>query len=362
MKVFVASAAELLTDAEGHGEGLIAWSLLAGLAARGHELVVCAREARIVEEPPFEVVELGRASSFESVEPLAYARRASRELARRGPESFDVVHWLYPPLEPGGMLPRTFGRPLVVGPVAARWPRRFARRRTRPGDLLQTLLEPFAGAVRKRRLEHAAVVLLQTPDVPAPRGPRPVLFPPGVTLPAPAPLPDLPRIAFVGGLDPRKGIRELLVAFAAVRRELPGAELVLAGDGPERAAAESAPGVTVLGAVPHERVQDILAGAALFCLPSWFEAYSLATAEAMAAGRAVVGTDVPGLRFLVDPRGGRLVPPADADALAAALLELLRDRDALERLGAFNRARVESELTIERALDRLEAIYVEVAA
>src|SRR5204862_7357867 len=71
LRVLVPSASALLTDHRPHGEGLIAWDVFSGLAARGHELVVCAREAALRSSPPFEVVETGRASRWESVEPLA---------------------------------------------------------------------------------------------------------------------------------------------------------------------------------------------------------------------------------------------------------------------------------------------------
>lgn len=365
MNVFVPSAAAVLTDSAGHGEGLIAWHVLDGLARRGHRLVVCAPRVELSAEPPFETIELGRGSRFESLAPFAYARAARRELDRaRTRGRIDVVHWLYPAEDERLLFVPPRGLPFVVGPVFRAWPGDRTRP-LRPGDAVRAALSPLARARRRASLRRA-IVLAATPD--ARRGGR--LLPPGVDADRFAPEP--PRgetVLFVGRLDRRKGVPELLGAFAEVAAARPQARLVLAGDGPEREAVERraaepalAGRVAVLGAVPQARVPDLLRESALLCLPSHGEPYGMAILEAMAAARAVVATDAGGPRFLVGADGGRLVPVGDERALARSLAELLADPERLAETGRRNRERVERELSLERMLDRLEEVYAEVTA
>ena len=221
-------------------------------------------------------------------------------------------------------------------------------------------------------LRGAAAVLLATPDAArAGAAGNEHLLPPGVDLARFGPSsPERARIVFAGKLERAKGVRELVRAFAHVRDQLPEAELVLAGDGPERGWIEEEGArlglngsMRLLGPVPHEAVPELLAGATVVCLPSYGEPYGMALVEAMAAGRPVVATAAGGPRFLLDPeQGGRLVPVGDSAALAAALAEVLSDPARAAAMGSFNRAKVEREFSLERALDSLEAIYAEVVA
>lgn len=372
MRIFVPSSAALLTDRAGHGEGLIAWAILSGLAARGHELVVCAREADLAADPPFELIVAGRASRFESVEPFAYARWVRKMLAGLGgTRRFDVAHWIFPQSR-NELILGPLGLPLLVGPHSLEWP--SASRPLAAGDLVRVALAPIFQARRRRMLGGAKAVLVSTPAAVAilPRRvrseARTVPFGVDAELFTATEAPPVSRVTFVGALRVEKGIRELVNAFALVQARLPTAELVIVGDGPERLWVEETArrcglgdALRVVGAVAHERVPALLAESAVICLPSHGEPYGMAVLEAMAAGRAVVAVDAGGPRFLVDPvRGGRLVPPGDAAALGAALIELLCDPDGLRMMGAFNRERVDEALSLNAMLDALEALYAEV--
>lgn len=364
MRIFVPSAARVLTDGSGNGEGLIAWNVLRGLARRGHELVVCAPRVELASEPPFEVRELGAGSGLESVAPLAYARAARLEGAAA---RADVWHWLFPQLPEHVALPAG-AAPLVVGPWFETWPN--GSRPRRPGDAVRAALGPYL-SVRNRRALARGRLLVTTPAA-AERFDRVAtrLVPIGVDADAFAPTPppaDGP-VLFVGRLVEAKGVRELLEAFALVRRELPAVRLRLAGEGPERewverrkGEADLAGAVELLGAVAPAAMAGLLREASLVCAPSHGEPYGMAILEAMAAGRAVVATDAGGPRFLVGPESGCLVPVGDAQALADALASLLRDPARLERAGRAARERVEQELSLERMLDSLEAVYAEAA-
>lgn len=374
LSIFVPSAAAVITDHRGHGEGLIAWRVLSGLAHRGHELVVCAREIDLHAEPPFRIVEIGRTSSFESVEPLAYARAAGRALASAGgPRRFDVAHWMFPQAAAEAVWAPPAELPLVVGPRFPEWPGGRGRP-LRPGDGVRALASPLFRARSRRLLYAASTILLANPDaaatVPAGLRARARVLPIGVDAAAfrPEPLPDAPTVLFVGRLERLKGVRELVPAFARARAAVGDATLLLAGDGPDRPWIEAEArrlglgrSLILLGPVGHEEVPRLLARASLVCVPSHGEPFGMAVLEAMAAGRAVVATDAGGPRYLVDSRGGRLVAPGDADALAGALADLLGDRAALAETGRANRARVERELSLDRMLDGLESLYADVA-
>lgn len=369
LKVFVASAADLLTDHAIFGEGLIAWNLFSALARRGHDLVVCARRAELRDDPPFELVVTGRASRWESIEPLAYARRA-RVLYERmgGAKRFDAVHWLFPQGTPP-MAPPT-ATSFVIGPHSLSWDVGKARRRARAGDIVRMALSPVERAVRREAFARATSILVSTPpaleDVPSVVRRRADVLPFGIDSArfAVAELPRTPVVAFVGSLDRRKGVHDLIEAFIAVAASLP-AHLIVAGDGPERSAVEAkvaASGlesrVELRGHVPNCDVPALLSEASVVCLPSHGEPFGMTVLEAMASGRAVVSTDEGGPRFLIDDsRGGRLVPRESPAALARVMLELLGDQQLLAAMGAFNRQRVEDEFELDLIANRMEVLY-----
>ena len=154
----------------------------------------------------------------------------------------------------------------------------------------------------------------------------------------------------VSRLAPEKGVD---VAIDACRAA--GVALVVAGDGPERAALQArAAGAEVrfTGHVDDAELARLRAGAALALAPSRSaETFGLAAAEAMAAGLPVVASEVGALAELVDEQG--LVPAGDAGALAEAIRRLAGDRDA----GARGLERVRALCAPEAVAGRLARIY-----
>lgn len=370
LRVFVASAAELLTDHLPHGEGLIAYQTFSALAERGHTLVVCARRAALQSAPPFEVVETGSALRWESLEPLAYARRVARIFRERGgPHAFDAVHWLYPD-EPLWFVPPR-GATFVVGPRLESWPASTCARRPQAGDVFRTLARPGFAAIRSTALSRASSILLATPPaggaLPAGVRPRARVAPIGVdtTVFAPGPMPAVPTILYVGRLDPVKRVRELVEAFAGVRASTGEVRLVLAGDGPEadwiRARSEElgiAEDVVLLGPVSHDATRHLYRSCSLLCLPSAGEPFGMVVLEAMASGRAVVAVDAGGPRWLVeDGVGGLLMSGGSVTELERVLRDALGQPGRLEEMGRRNRERVERELSLTRLVHVLEEEY-----
>ena len=156
----------------------------------------------------------------------------------------------------------------------------------------------------------------------------------------------------ISRLVPQKGLDVAVRALARVRDEEPRAVLVVLGEGPERERL-AGDGVYLPG-----RVGDVaawLGRAELLVHPARWEGFGLALLEAMLAGKPVVATRVSSIpEIVVDGETGLLVPPDDPDALAAAILRVLRDPG---RLGEAGLARARSEFSVERMSSRTLAVY-----
>lgn len=362
--IFVASAADLLTDHAAHGEGLIAWNLFSRLAERGHDVVVCAQSADLHRQPPFELIETGRQSRLESLEPLLRMRRARAVFEGLGGAArFAAVHWLFPQDHPAPVPPPTVS--LVIGPSSAHWPEPSTRR-PRFGDAVHRIVSPIESSLRARALAASASILISSPAARATLPPevrqRALVVPFGIDVDLfdVTPLPSTPTVVFVGNLEEKKGIRDLIEAFEVVAHALPDAKLVIFGDGPERRHIEERSGdrIEYRGKIVHADVSRAFAGASIACLPSHGEPFGMAVLEAMAAGRAVVSTDQGGPPYLLDgERGGRLVPVRRPDLLAGAMIELLSSRESLRTLGLANRARAEQTFALDVVVDELEHHY-----
>lgn len=165
---------------------------------------------------------------------------------------------------------------------------------------------------------------------------------------------------FVGRLSHEKGIGVVLDAWRTLDAALP---LVVLGDGPLRGAVERAaaadPRIRFEGRVPPARVADAMRAARLLVAPSLgYEGAPLALAEAAAAGLPVVSSGIGAMAELVeDGQTGLLVPPGDAQALAAAVARLDGDAVLRARMGRAARARYETMLSAEAAYTATSAIY-----
>ena len=183
----------------------------------------------------------------------------------------------------------------------------------------------------------------------------------------PADLPAGRRILFVNRLDPRKGFRVLVRAFAHLADEVPDAVLIVAGDGPERDAVGTLPPdirarVLMLGTVPHNGLPPYHAAAEVFCAPSvGRESFGIVLVEAMAAGLPVVAADIPGYREVVrDGIDGLLVPPSSPERTAEAVHNILDDPELAKRLAEAGRARAE-RFSWDAVVQQVEATYTEAA-
>ena len=148
-----------------------------------------------------------------------------------------------------------------------------------------------------------------------------------------------PVIVFLGRLDePRKGLSVFAGAIEGVLDKMPGARFLIAGrgDAPEirRQVARFGDSVSFLGGISDEEKASLLAGASLYVAPqTGGESFGIVLVEAMAARTAVVASDIPAFRaVLEDGRAGVLFETGSSAALVDQLLGLLADKARLEGL------------------------------
>nr|WP_306672176.1 glycosyltransferase family 4 protein [Geothrix sp. SG10] len=168
--------------------------------------------------------------------------------------------------------------------------------------------------------------------------PNPVIAPPPCAADGPKPGATR-RLVAIGRLAHVKGFDLLLRAFAVARKQVPGWTLDIWGEGPERKALEEQAMALGLGGEVRfpgltDRPFEVLRGADVFVLSSRAEGFPNALVEAMACGTPVISTDFGGAAREIVREGidGLLVPSEDPAALAGALVGLMADPAARERL------------------------------
>ena len=149
------------------------------------------------------------------------------------------------------------------------------------------------------------------------------------------------NILFMGRLEPRKGAAYLLEAYAALKASHPATRLIVAGRGPllgslrRKVASRGIDDVFFAGRVSDVEKARLYKTADIFCAPSTGrESFGIVLLEAMAAGRAIVASDIHGYKKVVQRNvTGLLVEPKDPDALCRAMAELIADPALRESLG-----------------------------
>jgi len=168
----------------------------------------------------------------------------------------------------------------------------------------------------------------------------------------------------VGRLAPTKGLLYLIEAFCMVREQIPGAHLVLLGDGTEgtkieRQARESPHGDAIHFLGRRDHIERLLRGMDVFALSSIAEGVGRALLEAMAAGIPAVATQVGGIPEVINsPEVGLLVPPRDPRALAQSMIRLGRMSDS-ERaaIGRAAQERIRRFYSHDVIREKLRRIY-----
>jgi glycosyltransferase involved in cell wall biosynthesis len=188
----------------------------------------------------------------------------------------------------------------------------------------------------------------------------------GIELPAAKPPAGNQRILYIGRLEKVKGVRYLVRAFAEIAARLPDAELYIVGDGDDRASLEHLAKELGLGdriifrgwIKSGPAIEREYEHASVVVIPSiWPENLPTVCIEALASGRAVIGTRTGGIPELIeDGKTGIVVPIKDERALGAAIVRLLEDPPLLASMGA-SAAESAQRFNAVRFVDQVENIY-----
>jgi glycosyltransferase involved in cell wall biosynthesis len=176
-------------------------------------------------------------------------------------------------------------------------------------------------------------------------------------------LDSTPVAVFTGRLHEAKGLRDLIRAWPMVMLRWPQARLWLIGDGPDREELFELildlglrDSVFMPGA--FDDVQDVLAAADVFVLPSYEEGMSLSLLEAMARGVPIVASDIPGNRLLVDHQDqGLLAPVRDPVRLAQTIHEVFAAPRSALRRAAQAHERVRERYSLRRMAETHLALF-----
>lgn len=188
-----------------------------------------------------------------------------------------------------------------------------------------------------------------------------------------APLPEFDdgklNVLFVGRLEKRKGLKFLLRSWEYVRRQFKNSRLIVVGEGRPRlgyerfARSRGWDEVVFAGYVTDHDLPRYFHSADVFCAPSTGqESFGIVLLEAMAAGRAIVASRIPGYDEVVaDGVEGLLVEPKNETELATALVRLLADSASRRRMGRAGQLKAE-HFRWDQIAERVLAFYEEVLA
>ncbi len=362
------------------GLSLYAQRLADGLSERGHSITILTHRhlRNLPREEGQGKIRVLRAAVLGKIG-KALVSPALLLAARREIPRADILH-LHAPLVPAvplALLSRRSRIPLVVT--------YHCDLRLPPGAF-QRVLEAAARASQNFALDRAAAIVTNTEDYAKNTKPLaerlervrwilpPVVEPPESTVTEAKArekygIRGEPVILFLGRFAEEKGLFHLLDAFREIRRSLPDAALVLAGE-KERVPGEKvgdrlAPfladpssGVVATGPVPPENLSALFAVADVLALPSTnsTESFGVVQVEAMLRGVPVVASDLPGVRQPVSMTGmGEIAPAGDPCALAEKLLAVLKSP------GKYPRPREEIRRTfpLDRTIGQYEELYKE---
>lgn len=383
LQIFFSFPTTPLTDWVPNGDGLLAYRIIAELAARGHLIHVATPDASLRTPFPQNVTVHTMPGREGLPRParlhyMAWTRRVVKQVLTT--TKLDLIHELNPVFTLLSLAFAGLRVPVVLGPQSSSWPFNANGKHSALAEIRRRaarLSKDFWVRAQHRR---ASAILLSTAaalnNVASPERHlgRMFILPPGVDTQEFSPVetakePTDPTVLFLANVSMRKGIFTLLEAFDRLVKQMPNARLILAGDGPSlplvRQQIEASgyrDRIEFLGAVGRADVAAAFCRCSVYCLPSRGEPFGITAIEAMACGKPLVVTNAGGLGYIVSDDGGRRVPVDDAAALANALSELLQNRELRRKMGEYNRQQVEATYAWPLVATRLENIYQEVLA
>ncbi|WP_217914885.1 glycosyltransferase [Miltoncostaea marina] len=360
----------LIESVRGGGAERFTVGLARALEGPGCEVVVCAsrdpgrNRDPIDHETGVRVLMLGRRRTLSPLAWLPLVRYLRRERV-------DVLHsHMFGSNVWGALLGRLAGVPVVIATEHS-WTYEGQRLRKLIDGLwvgrLSTAFVAVSPEDARRMVELERVPARKVRTIPTGllRDPDELRGAPGRLRDELGLPPETPLVGAIAMLRPMKAVDVLVDAFARLLGRVPGAHLVVAGDGPLRGEVEARIAALGVGDRVHllgvrEDVPAILRSLDVVVLPSDSEGSPIALIEAMVAGRAIVATRVGGMPMILDDgRCGELVPRRDPQALADAVAGLLEDPARRAALGGLAQRRALADFTLEGVARQWQALYRE---
>jgi len=175
--------------------------------------------------------------------------------------------------------------------------------------------------------------------------------------------PDARLLGCVGVLSPDKGQEWLIRALAEVRKDFPGAKLLLAGHGPCRGKLEALTrevhvGGSVIFAGFVSQIETVYAALDVFLLPSFFEALNNSLLAAMAYETPSIAFDRGALGEIIEHgKSGLLVSGPNVPEISAAVIRLLRDPEMARQLGQSGRNRIQQNFSADKMVSEMIRTY-----
>jgi glycosyltransferase involved in cell wall biosynthesis len=177
--------------------------------------------------------------------------------------------------------------------------------------------------------------------------------------------PEQPVIGTVARLHRQKGVVYLIRAAEKVLASLPGARIVVVGEGPlgrklRHLAERMSLGDRLVFLGERRDAVELISVFDVFVLPSLWEGLPFVLVEAAALEKPIVATAVDGITEIIeDGKTGRLVPPGNAGELADAIIRLLQNREGAFRLAERARALVPARFPLRRMVEQTQNLYLE---
>ncbi len=336
------------------------------LCARGHQVRVYGRAGYCAQEAPWPGVRLTRLRNWGGYPGWATAVHCVEASLCCLADWPDLVHFHATGPAACAWITRLGAIPSVVTFHGRDWKRR------RWGPVARAVLRASEALAVSAARAVTAVSMPLARSLERRWSIRVRCIPNGVNLgpePSPAPIAPPLTVLYLGRLVEDKGVHHLVRAFRRLDTEV-RLWIAGAGDGRDpyparlRALARGDPRIEFLGPLDPAERDRRLAACSLFVLPSELEGMSLAMVEAMAAGRAVLASDIEENRWLLDggggsPPGAVLFRSADTGDLHRCLRELLSRPERLRQAGASARQGAWRRFDWERSVDALEEVYAQ---
>jgi phosphatidylinositol alpha-mannosyltransferase len=342
-----------------------------GLTAKGHSVKIITPSPRVkgVAKAPHDVIYIGTSTDFHS--PMQTTTQVSTTVDDSvidgilEVEKFDILHFHEPwqPLLSRQLLQRS--RSVNIATFHSKLPETLMSR------TVIKVVAPYLKSVLKYLhvltavSNSGAAYAAGMTDMPI------TIIPNGIDLPRYQHLPKVKKepvetILFIGRLEQRKGVKYLLKAFQSYAQKHPNAQLIIAGDGPDRERLEmladdlKLQNTAFLGFVSEELKHELLARADLLCSPALFgESFGIVLLEAMAAGTiCVAGNNSGYIDVMQGPGSLSIVNPVDTDEFVRRIDLLLHEETIRELWHEWAREYVK-QFDYPKIVDRYEELYRE---